>query len=102
MKQLEIPLNRPADTFSPIGGEGKDAGEFRPAVMASWATVPAPPVFFSGARIVAMTFQPLAANNVAAALPMPEEQPVMSTVFIRPEVIATDLISTAPRAHKYP
>jgi len=37
---------------------------------------------FSGGRIVAITFQPLAANNLAAAWPMPEEQPVMSTVFM--------------------
>jgi hypothetical protein len=30
-----------------------------------------------------MTFQPLPAKGLAAALPMPEEQPVMRTVFFK-------------------
>jgi hypothetical protein len=34
-----------------------------------------------GLRIVATTFQSLVAKSLAAALPMPEETPVMRTVF---------------------
>jgi hypothetical protein len=37
-------------------------------------------VSFSGARIVAITFQPLLANNLAAARPRPDELPVMKIV----------------------
>src|SRR5258706_7796756 len=39
-------------------------------------------VSFSGLRIVAITFQPLAANSFAVALPNPVEAPVMKIVFI--------------------
>jgi hypothetical protein len=34
-----------------------------------------------GVRMVAMTFQPRAANSSAVALPKPDEAPVMRTVF---------------------
>src|SRR6516225_8615785 len=40
-------------------------------------------VSFSGARIVAITFQPLLANNLAAARPRPDELPVMKMVFCK-------------------
>src|SRR6516225_8068643 len=38
-------------------------------------------VSFFGVRIVAITFQPLPANNLAAARPRPDELPVMKIVF---------------------
>ena len=60
-------------------------------ICSSWVTSNGRSVIFSikfssvsffGSRIVAITFQPLAANNFAVALPNPVDAPVMKIVFV--------------------
>ena len=53
---------------------------FTSSLVTRTPSSPVRSVSFSGERMVATTFQPLARKVFAASLPKPVEQPVMSTV----------------------